>query len=116
MGYGRSSKASGREDLQGEPPVLCRESPAFHFHATLTRMLRSTLIRDEVVQVRQPRQKRLLTPWGMMEAFHGEQFPLDGIMRLIQQGAGDWHLRVCEYCIPPRLLVLKPAPHAFAIG
>jgi len=36
----------------------------------------------------------------MMEAFHREQLPLDGIMGLIQQGAGDGHLRVCEHRIP----------------
>ena len=43
-------------------------------------MLGSTLIWDEVVQMGEPRQKRLLTSPGMMEPFHGEQFSLDGIM------------------------------------
>src|SRR5687767_9859963 len=47
-GYHCSSKASRGEDLQVEEPVWCGDSPAFHFHATLTRMLGSTLIRDEV--------------------------------------------------------------------
>ena len=49
---------------------MCRYSSAFHFHATLTGMLGSTLIRDEVIQVGEPRQKRLLTAPGMMEPFH----------------------------------------------
>ena len=90
--------------------------PAFHFHATLAGMLGPTLIGHQVVQVGQPREKRLLAPFGMMEPFHREQFPLDGVMGLIQQGAGHRHLRVCEHRIPARLLVLKPAPHALAIG
>ena len=40
-------------------------------------MLSSTLIGDEIVQVGEPREKRLLASLGMMKAFHGEQFPLD---------------------------------------
>jgi hypothetical protein len=43
-------------------------------------MLGATLIRHQVVQVRQPDKKRLWAPFGMMEAFHREQLPLDGIM------------------------------------
>jgi hypothetical protein len=43
-------------------------------------MLGATLIRDQVIQAREPRQKRLLTATWMMKPFHGEQFPLDGIM------------------------------------
>jgi hypothetical protein len=46
-------------------------------------MLGSTLIRDEVVQVGESREKRLLAPTRMVKPFHGEQFPLDGIVRLI---------------------------------
>ena len=98
-----SSKTSGGEDLQIEEPVCCGYSSAFHFHATLTRMLGATLIRDEVVQVGEPREKRLLTATGMMEPFHREQFPLDGVMRLIQQGTRHRHLRVFEERIPARL-------------
>ena len=115
-GCHRSSKASGGEDLQIEEPVCCGYSSAFHFHATLPGMLGATLIRDEVVQVGEPREKRLLAATGMMEPFHREQFPLDGVMGLIQQGAGRRHLRVCEHRIPARFLVLKPAPYAFAVG
>ena len=36
-----------------------------------------------VVQLCEPSQERLLVPVGMMEAFHREQLPLDGVMRLI---------------------------------
>ena len=63
----------------------CRDSTAFHFHPTLPRMLGPTLIGDQVVQVREPGEKRLLTPSGMMEAFHREQLPVDGVVGLIQQ-------------------------------
>jgi hypothetical protein len=66
--------------------------------------------------MRQPREKRLLAPLGVMEAFHREQFPLDSVMGLIQQGAGHRHLRVCKDHIPARFLLLKPASDPFAIG
>jgi hypothetical protein len=46
-------------------------------------MLGATLIRDEVVQVCEPGQKRLLAATWVMEPLHREQFPLDGVMRLI---------------------------------
>src|SRR2546430_8667456 len=68
----RSAKASGREELQIEEPIMCRYSSAFHFHATLTRMLGPTLIGHQVVEVCQPYEKRLLAATGMMEAFHRE--------------------------------------------
>jgi len=79
-------------------------------------MERSTLIRNKVVQVCQPCQKRLLTAARMMEAFHHEQFPVDGVMGLIQQGAGHRHLWVCEHRVPARLLGLKPLAYTVAIG
>jgi hypothetical protein len=78
-------------------------------------MLGSTLIRDEIVQVGEPRQKRLLMATGMVKRFHHEQFPVDGIMRLIQQGAGGWHLRVCEHGIPAGFLLPKPAPDTLTV-
>ena len=59
-----------------------RYASALHFHATLAAMLGSTLIRHQVVQVCEPREKRLLASLRMMEPFHGEQFPLDGGARL----------------------------------
>jgi hypothetical protein len=77
-----SSKASRREDLEIEEPVSGGYSAAFHFHPTLTRMLGAPLIRHQVVQVRQPDKKRLLAPFGMMEAFHREQLPLDRVLPL----------------------------------
>ena len=108
--------ASRGEDLQIEHPVRCRQTPAFHFHPTLTSVLGPTLIGDQVVEVGQPREKRLLTATGMMEAFHREQFPLDGVVGLIQERAGDGHLRVFEARIPARFLVLKPLAHPVAVG
>src|SRR6266850_1095449 len=110
-----SAKPSGGEDLDIEEPVACRDSPAFHLHPTLPGMLSPPLIRDQVVQVRQAREKRLLAATWVMKAFHGEQFPLDGVMRLIQERAGHWHPGVCEDRIPARLLVLEPAPDALSI-
>src|SRR6266566_3180822 len=37
-------------------------------------------------------------------------------MGLIQEGAGHGHLGVCEDHIPPRLLLVEPAPDALAVG
>ena len=78
-----SSKASRREDLEIEEPVWCGDSSTFHFYPTLTGMLGATLIRDEGVQVDEPREKRLLAPAWMVKLLHREQFPLDGMVRLI---------------------------------
>jgi hypothetical protein len=79
-------------------------------------MLRTPLVGHEVVQMGEPSQKRLLAPIGMMEALHHEQFPVDGVMSLIQQGARHRHPWVCEHRIPARLLLLAPLPHALTIG
>jgi hypothetical protein len=79
-------------------------------------MLGPTLIRDEVVQVDEPREKPLLTATGMMESLHREQFPLDGVMGLIQQRAGRRHLGLFQHRIPACFLVLKPLAHTVAIG
>lgn len=82
-GYHCSAKPSRGEDLQIEEPVACWYTPAFHFHPTLPSMLGSTLIRDQVVEVCQSCEKRFLTaPW-VMKPFHGEEFPLDGVVGLI---------------------------------
>jgi hypothetical protein len=48
-GCHRSTKAARGEDLDIEEPVACWDCASFHFHATLTRMLGSTLIRNEIV-------------------------------------------------------------------
>src|SRR5262249_20943206 len=74
-----SSKASRREDLQVEEPVACGHCASFDFHPTLASVLSPTLIGHQVVEVRQPREKHLLAPFGVMEAFHREQLPLDGV-------------------------------------
>src|SRR4029434_7459019 len=78
-----SSKASRREDLEIEQPVACWDGASFHFHPTLASMLGATLIRYQVVEVREPGEKRLLAAAGMMESLHREQLPLDGVMGLI---------------------------------
>ena len=63
----RSSKATRGENLQVEHPICGGDAPAFHFYPTVARVLGSTLIRDQVVQVGEPRQKRPLAPSGMMK-------------------------------------------------
>src|SRR5215831_1912479 len=114
--YHRSPKASRREDLQVEEPVACWDCSSFDFHTTLAGMLSTPLVGHEVVQMGEPSQKRLLAAFGMMEALHHEQFPVDGVMGLIQQSTGHRHLRVGEHGIPACFLLLNPAPHALTIG
>src|SRR5215475_1300022 len=66
----RSAKAAGGEDLQVKEPIACGDCASLNLHTTLAGMLRPTLIGDQVIEVRQPCQKRLLaTPW-VMKAFH----------------------------------------------
>jgi hypothetical protein len=69
-----------------------------------------------MVKMGQPSQEHLLAPFAMMKGFHHEQLPFDGVMRLIEQGAGHWHLGVFEHSIPARLFVLEPVSYALAIG
>ncbi len=45
-----------------------------------------------------------------------EQLAVNGVMCLIEQGAGHRHLRVCEDRVPARLLLPEPLPHALTIG
>src|SRR3989442_181739 len=68
----RSSKASRGENLEIEQPVACRDFASFDFHTTLPGMLGPTLVRHQIVQMGQPAQKRLVAPFGVMEAFHRE--------------------------------------------
>src|SRR5262245_51774383 len=84
----RSAKASGGEDLQVEKPVSGWDGASFHFHATVAGLQGPTLIRDEVVEVGEPGEKCLLAATRMMEPLHRKQFPLDGVMGLVQQRAG----------------------------
>src|SRR5262245_58972490 len=65
-GHPRSAKAARGEDLQIEHPTCGGYAPAFHFHSTLARVPSPTLIRDQVVQVRQPCEKRLLAATGVV--------------------------------------------------
>src|SRR5215468_6364607 len=52
----------------------------------------------------------------MVEAFHHKQLPLEGVVGLVEESAGGWHLWIFKDGIPPRLLVLEPAPHPLAVG
>jgi hypothetical protein len=102
--------------LKIEPAVACRDFSSFDFYPALPGMLGAPLIRHQVVQVCQACEKRLLASSWVVKPFHHEEFSVNGIMDLIQEGAGHGHLRVCEHCIPARLLVLKPASYALAVG
>jgi hypothetical protein len=66
----RSAKASGGEDLEIEQPVSCWDCSSLDFHTALPSMLGTPLVGDQVVEMREPSQKRLLIPFAMMETFH----------------------------------------------
>ncbi len=57
----------------------------------------SALVRDRVLQMRQAGEKRHLTPTGVMEALHGKELAVDGVVRLIQERAAGRHLGAFEY-------------------
>ena len=78
-------------------------------------MLGPTLIGHQVIQERETIQKSLLVPFGVVEALHHEQLPLDGVVGLIQERAGHGHTRICKHRIPPCFLVPAPVPDACAI-
>src|SRR6267378_715854 len=63
----------------------------------------------------QTREKRPLTPSGMVEAFHGEELTVDGVVRLVHHRAHRRHLRVFEYRIPARFFVLEPVANTLAM-
>ncbi len=107
------SKASGGKDLEIEQPVSCWDCSSFDFHATLPGMYGPTLIRDKVIQVGQSRQKRLLASFGMMEALHHEQLPLDDVMGLIQQCKLPTYQ---EWKSMPVLTLPKPEPLSAQVG
>jgi hypothetical protein len=67
-----SSKSSRGKDLKIQEPILRGDFATFHFDPTLACVQGPALIWDQVVQVRQPGQKRLLAPFGMMKALHHE--------------------------------------------
>ncbi len=53
--------------------------------------------RGQVLQMRQAGEKRRLTPTGVMEALHGKELAVDGVVRLIQERAAGRHLGAFEY-------------------
>src|SRR5437867_2324772 len=63
-----------------------------------------------------PESEGSLLANGSHKPLHREQFPLDGVMRLIEQGTGRRHLGICEDGIPAYLFVLEPAPDALPVG
>ena len=109
-------KATGGEDLQVEEPVSCRDGASFDFHPARPSMLGATLIRHEVVQVRQAPETRLLAAVRMMASLHHQAFPIDGVMGLIEPGAGHRHPGVGEHRRPARFFVLQPVLYARAMS
>jgi hypothetical protein len=83
-GCQHASPASRGEDLESEAAVACGPFASFDFHAVLASVLRPTLIRDEVVEGRKAREKRLLAAPGMLESLHGAQRPRESGMGLSQ--------------------------------
>jgi|SoiMethySBSTD1v2_1073268.scaffolds.fasta_scaffold1899612_1 hypothetical protein len=79
-------------------------------------MLSPALKVDQVVPVREPRQKRLFTATGMVKPFHRKQFLLDSVVRLIHQSTGHGHLGVFKHRVPAYLLLLESAPDALPIS
>jgi hypothetical protein len=79
-------------------------------------VLGPALIRHQVVEVCQPYETRLLAATWMVKPLHREEFPLEGVVGLIQQRAGHRHLRVCKHRLPARLLVLEPASYALSVS
>ena len=84
-------------------------------------MLGPALIGDQVVQVREPRQKRLLIAAWMVKRFHHEQLPVDGIMGLIEQGAGHgcvfwWKVGSCPLCVIIKSNELLPVSRTTVMG
>ena len=75
----------------------------------------ATLKWYQIVQVSQPHEKSPLTPTGVMETFHHKQFPIEGIVGLVQYCAHRRHLRVGKHRIPARFLGLKPVAHALTV-
>ena len=57
-----------------EHPVWCGYVPAFDVHATLAGMLSPMLTGDQVVEVRESGEKRLLTAVWMVKRFHHKEF------------------------------------------
>jgi len=63
----------------------------------------------------QTREKRPLTPFGMVEACHGEELAVDGVVRLVQHRAHRRHLGVFQHRIPARFFVLNPVAYTLAV-
>ena len=64
----------------------------------------------------EPRENRLLAPSWMLEPLHGPSRPLDGVVGVLQQGAGPGPLRGGEDRRPARLFVLHPPPDTCPVG
>jgi len=66
--------------------------------------------------MRESREQRRLAAPGRMQALQCDSVPRAGVRGVLQQGAWGRPRRVCEDRLPPRLLVLQPAPPPRARG
>jgi len=67
--------------------------------------------------VGQPREKRRWAPFGVMEALHRKELPLDGVVGLIQQGAGPSASAGLQAPhTSPLSFVLEPASYPLPVG
>ena len=69
--------------MQVEEPISGWDGSSFDFHPILPRMLGVPLIGDQVIQVGEPGEQRLVAPLWVVKPFHGEELPLDGVVGLI---------------------------------
>src|SRR5215471_13908757 len=99
-----------------EAPGAGRYASAIHCDATRASVLGPTLLWDAVVQMRESREQRRLAAPGRMQALQCDSVPRAGVRGVLQQGAWGRPRRVCEDRLPPRLLVLQPAPPPRARG
>jgi hypothetical protein len=99
-----------------EEPVCGGDASACHCHTAWAGMLGAPLIRDEVLQGREPWEKRLLAPWRMLHPLHRQPLPLAGVMRWIASGAGCGPRRGGQARSPARVLLLPPAAAPGAMG
>lgn len=76
----RSAQASRGEDGALEPPVACGDCATLHCHPPWASRLGATLLREQVVELREAGEKRLLAAWRMVAAWQHARLPLAGVV------------------------------------
>ena len=111
----KSLKPATGQDLEIEKPIACRHLPTLDFHSTFAAVNRPPLIRNQVRQNRKTIEENSLATGFVMKALHHEQFPVDGIMKLIDLSRGFGNVAIRKQNMPPRLFPLYPFPHPLSI-